>query len=209
MARLVSVQVASGRTLHAREIPHHTAKAASSASATQPARDVRGDSHAAAAASATTASPASRRASSTSLVAPLANAAYAQAASSATARTAGARGGRGGGAGGAAAGAAAGCVTAMRRRDASIRPLLRRAIALAVAALALFVPPAHAAGFDTIFKDFKQDGRIEPCRYSAAELAKAKEDVPPDIEQYAPDFPDALQAAIEARAKGACTKKSS
>src|SRR3954469_21864106 len=82
-----------------------------------------------------------------------------------------------------------------------------RALALAVAALALAVSSASAAGFDTIFKDFKQDGKIEPCRYSASELAKAKKDVPPDIEQYAPEFPDALQAAIEARAKGSCTKK--
>src|SRR3954470_16248189 len=82
-----------------------------------------------------------------------------------------------------------------------------RALALAAAALALAVPSASAAGFDTIFKDFKKDGKIEPCRYSASELAKAKKDVPPDIEQYAPEFPDALQAAIEARAKGSCTKK--
>src|SRR3954447_11599658 len=82
-----------------------------------------------------------------------------------------------------------------------------RAILLMVAALAVVVPSAHAAGFDAIFKDFKADGEIDPCKYSASELAKAKHDVPPDIEQYAPDFPDALQAAIEARAKGACTKK--
>src|SRR5947208_14846371 len=82
-----------------------------------------------------------------------------------------------------------------------------RAITLVVVALALGAPTAQAAGFDTIFKDFKKDGRIDPCRYSASELAKAKKDVPPDIEQYAPDFPDALQAAIEARAKNDCAKK--
>src|SRR3954464_12063857 len=88
-----------------------------------------------------------------------------------------------------------------------MRPI--RAILVVVAALAVVVPSAHAAGFDAIFKDFKSDGEIDPCRYSASELAKAKKDVPPDIEQYAPDFPDALQAAIEARAKGACAKKAS
>src|SRR3954447_10492753 len=82
-----------------------------------------------------------------------------------------------------------------------------RAILLMVAALAVVVPSAHAAGFDAIFKDFKADGEIDPCKYSASELAKAKKDVPPDIEQYAPDFPDALQAAIEARAKNQCGKK--
>src|SRR5947209_13974870 len=86
-----------------------------------------------------------------------------------------------------------------------MRPI--RAIALAVAALALVASSAQASTFDNIFKDFKADGKIDPCRYSASDLAKAKKAVPPDIEQYAPDFPDALQAAIEARAKGACTKK--
>lgn len=86
-----------------------------------------------------------------------------------------------------------------------MRPI--RAILIIVAALAVVVPSAHAAGFDTIFKDFKADGQINPCKYSAAELQKAKKQVPPDIEQYAPDFPDALQAAIEARAKGQCDKK--
>src|SRR3954451_19101508 len=86
-----------------------------------------------------------------------------------------------------------------------MRPI--RAILLIVAALAVIVPSAQAAGFDAIFKDFKADGQISPCKYTAAELKRAKKDVPPDIEQYAPDFPDALQAAIEARARGQCDKK--
>src|SRR3954454_12080839 len=86
-----------------------------------------------------------------------------------------------------------------------MRPI--RALILVVAALAIAAPSAHADTFDTIFKDFKADGQINPCKYSAAQLQKAKKDVPPDIEQYAPDFPDALQAAIEARAKGSCNKK--
>src|SRR4051812_49870007 len=86
-----------------------------------------------------------------------------------------------------------------------MRPI--RAILLIVAALAVVAPNAYADAFDTIFKDFKSDGQIDPCKYSAAELKKAKKGVPPDIEQYAPDFPDALRAAIEARAKGQCDKK--
>src|SRR3954447_23980324 len=86
-----------------------------------------------------------------------------------------------------------------------MRPI--RALIVIVAALAVSAPSAYADAFDTIFKDFKSDGQIDPCKYSAAELQKAKKNVPPDIEQYAPDFPDALQAAIEARAKGSCNKK--
>src|SRR3954451_2135032 len=81
------------------------------------------------------------------------------------------------------------------------------ALILIVAALAVAAPNAHADAFDTIFKDFKSDGQVDPCKYTAAQLQKAKKDVPPDIEQYAPDFPDALQAAIEARAKNQCGKK--
>jgi hypothetical protein len=79
-------------------------------------------------------------------------------------------------------------------------------VILAAASLALAAPAAHAAGFDNVFGDYKKDGKIDPCRWSAADLERAKDDVPPDIEQYAPDFPDALDVAIEARAKGACKK---
>src|SRR3954464_6021713 len=86
-----------------------------------------------------------------------------------------------------------------------MRPI--RALILIMAALAVAAPGAHADAFDTIFKDFKADGQIDPCKYTAAELQKAKKDVPPDIEQYAPDFPDALQAAIGARGKTSCAKK--
>src|SRR3954468_21155107 len=86
-----------------------------------------------------------------------------------------------------------------------MRPI--RAMLILAAALLVAVPSAQAAGFDAIFKDFKADGQIDPCKYSAAELKKAKKDVPPDIEQYAPDFPDALRAAIEARAKNDCAKR--
>src|SRR5439155_24477418 len=48
---------------------------------------------------------------------------------------------------------------------------------------------------------------IDPCKHSAAELRRARADIPPDIEQYAPDFPEALDAALEARASGRCDKK--
>src|SRR3954452_17554210 len=85
-----------------------------------------------------------------------------------------------------------------------MRPI--RALILIVAALAVAAPNAHADAFDTIFKDFKSDGQVDPCKYTAAQLQRARKDVPPDIEQYAPDFPDALDQAIEARARGRCDK---
>src|SRR3954454_19801401 len=77
-----------------------------------------------------------------------------------------------------------------------------------VVALGASAPAAWAKGsFDSVFADYTKDGKIDPCRHSATELQKARADIPPDIEQYAPDFPDALDAAIEARARGACAKK--
>ena len=83
-----------------------------------------------------------------------------------------------------------------------MRPLL-----LALLALAVLAPAALADDFDKVFKDYSGDGRIDPCKHTAAQLQRARKDVPPDIEQYAPDFPDALDQAIEARARGRCDKK--
>jgi hypothetical protein len=82
-----------------------------------------------------------------------------------------------------------------------------RAFLVALVLLAVAAPAALADDFDQVFKDYAQHGRIDPCRHSAAQLQRARKDVPPDIEQYAPDFPDALDAAIEARARGRCGEK--
>src|SRR5436305_12314487 len=86
---------------------------------------------------------------------------------------------------------------------------MRRLVVLTIVVLlGLCAPAAWARGsFDSVFADYTKDGKIDPCKHSAAELQKARADIPPDIEQYAPDFPDALDAAIEARARGACAKK--
>ena len=86
--------------------------------------------------------------------------------------------------------------------------MIARALVLAAALLALAAPGALAkGGFDSVFKDYSNDGRIDPCKHSAAELQRARGDIPPDIEQYAPDFPEALDQAIEARAKGRCSTR--
>ena len=78
----------------------------------------------------------------------------------------------------------------------------------AVACLAL-APAAGAAtgnAFLMTFTDYKADGVIIGCQYTEGQLKEAQRQVPPDIEQYAPDFPGALQAALEQRAKG-CGKQ--
>jgi hypothetical protein len=75
--------------------------------------------------------------------------------------------------------------------------------ALAFGLVALAAPAS--AGFQEVFNDFKDDGTIDACRYTDGELAAVQ--VPPDIEQYAPDFLGALAAARERRASGACDPK--
>ncbi len=89
----------------------------------------------------------------------------------------------------------------MRRSRA---PLLLATLGLLLS-LAL-APAALADAFDRIFKDYQSTGKINACKYSEAELKQAKGEVPNDIEAYAPDFPNALQSALEQRAGGACGK---
>src|SRR3954471_19088019 len=88
------------------------------------------------------------------------------------------------------------------RRPSRLVPVL-----LAVLATGLLAPPAAPANtFDTIFKAYQRTGKVDACKYSASDLKKALGQVPNDIEQYAPDFPAALQAAAEKRASGGCDK---
>ena len=80
-----------------------------------------------------------------------------------------------------------------------------RTLRIALAAAALAAPAvAQANAFDQIFKDYQRTGKVEPCKYSQAQLQQAQSQVPNDVQAYAPDFPNALQAALEQRAGGAC-----
>jgi hypothetical protein len=62
--------------------------------------------------------------------------------------------------------------------------------------LASLALPASAAAddFQQIFGDYKADGRIDGC-YRPHQIHNAGQAIPPDIEQYAPGFGDALSAA--------------
>ena len=79
---------------------------------------------------------------------------------------------------------------------------------LALAFGLMAAPAAHADAFDRIFHEYQKTGKINPCHFSQHDLDKAQGEVPNDIEAYAPDFPNALQAASEQRAGGACAQKS-
>jgi hypothetical protein len=85
---------------------------------------------------------------------------------------------------------------------------MKRTGTLIVVLLALlaFAPMAQASAFKDIFGAYKTTGRIDGCAWSAQQLADAKRQVPNDIEQYAPDFPNALNDAIAKRAAGGCSK---
>lgn len=73
----------------------------------------------------------------------------------------------------------------------------------------LAAPPAHAATADEklanqVFTDYTKDGRIDPCDYSTADLETALDNVPPNVVQYASDYPAAIRQALRFRARGGC-----
>lgn len=77
-----------------------------------------------------------------------------------------------------------------------------------LAALALAGPAAAASDpAAEVQADYRPDHKIDPCRHSQRDLETTKQLIPPDIEQYAPDFAEALDEALEARARGDCDQK--
>ena len=81
----------------------------------------------------------------------------------------------------------------------------RTPIALALVAGALALAPGVAlADGDAVIDDFQSDGSITACDHSAQDLRDAQEAIGPDIEQYSPELPSAIEAALSARAAGGC-----
>jgi hypothetical protein len=74
-----------------------------------------------------------------------------------------------------------------------VRPGLLLPTLVALASLA-FPAGAMADDFQQIFGDYKDDGQINGC-YRPDQIHNAGSDIPPDIEQYAPGFGDALSSA--------------
>jgi hypothetical protein len=72
---------------------------------------------------------------------------------------------------------------------------MRRAVTLAagLAALSLAGAGPATAQSNKIYKDFQNDGQINPCSYSKGQLQKGLHDLPPDIQQYAPGLADQLR----------------
>ena len=78
---------------------------------------------------------------------------------------------------------------------------------LTIVALGAFASPAAADVFQRIYQDYRSDGHIEACNYTPGELETVAGSIPPDIEQYAPDFAAQLAAARQTLAGGGCAKK--
>src|SRR3954470_1881645 len=102
--------------------------------------------------------------------------------------------------------------TAIRRRfwraRSSLRlGALRRArTQVLILVLALAFPAAASANdFQTVYREYKRTGTIKECKFSDKQLANAEKQTPPDVEQYAPSFLDALETARERGAD--CHKK--
>jgi hypothetical protein len=84
-------------------------------------------------------------------------------------------------------------------RATPVVPTLRAVLVALLSTLALLGPVAglaHADTSDDIYADFRKTGRIDPCKYTAKELRDAKSGIGSDADQYAPEYPDALDEAI-------------
>jgi hypothetical protein len=69
---------------------------------------------------------------------------------------------------------------------------MRGRVALPVLLAVLAAPPAAIAQQE-ILDDYRRDGTVDPCDYSPGEIQQGLENLPPDIEQYAPDLADQLR----------------
>lgn len=92
-------------------------------------------------------------------------------------------------------------------RVSPARAAAAAALALAAVLAAAPAPAAAASLFQRIFQDYRADQGISACAWTPDQLRRARGQTPPDIEQYAPSFLDALNGALEAHARGDCRKK--
>src|SRR5918997_3343736 len=77
---------------------------------------------------------------------------------------------------------------------------------LAACALSLACAgPAQADLLAEIGKDYTQDGKLDPCKYTEKQLRDLKAAIPNDFEQYS-DFGAVVDDALAKRAQGACNK---
>lgn len=86
-----------------------------------------------------------------------------------------------------------------------------RLLAVLAALAILALGPAAAMAADelpddvqSVVDDFRADGKITPCKHTVAALENTSHLAPSDVAQYSPDFPAAVEAALEARKHDDC-----
>jgi hypothetical protein len=86
-----------------------------------------------------------------------------------------------------------------------------RLLAVLAALAILALGPAAAPAADELPKDvqsvvddFRADGEITPCKHTVQALERTSQLAPSDIAQYSPDFPAAVDAALEERRHEDC-----
>lgn len=75
-------------------------------------------------------------------------------------------------------------------------------------ALLMAILPASTAGasiYTQVLHVYQLEGSVPPCMFSSAQLSKALKGIDTYGQQYFADFSDAVQAALSARATGACS----
>jgi cobalamin biosynthesis Mg chelatase CobN len=64
---------------------------------------------------------------------------------------------------------------------------------------------ALANAYDDTLKEYRSTGAVDGCKYTAEQLAQAKDETPANIKDVAPGYPAQLAVAAAKRAKG-CTE---
>lgn len=95
----------------------------------------------------------------------------------------------------------------------SILATVLRLLAVLAALAILALGPAAALAADelpadvqSVVDDFRADGEITPCKHTVQALERTSQLNPTDIAQYSPDFPAAVEAALEERKRDDCSK---
>jgi hypothetical protein len=69
----------------------------------------------------------------------------------------------------------------------------------------MLAPAAARADFGDLYRDYTNDGAINGCKHSPAELRAGLGQIPADVRQYDPGFEQALEGALEQRVGGCGT----
>jgi hypothetical protein len=84
-------------------------------------------------------------------------------------------------------------------------PPLAIPLALVALILAIAPAPAQASIYSQVLRTYEATGSVAPCQFTSAQLESALKGIDTYGAQYFQDFSSAVQAALTARAGGACT----